>query len=67
MREDGGQALIRPVGRGYGMVQKGGEQDALTGWRHRYVYLTRAGAKSAIKRRARRRERREGKQETRER
>ena len=58
--------MTRPVGRGYGHVQKGAEQDALTGWRHRYTYLTRAGVKSAIKRRARRRERREGKREIRE-
>jgi hypothetical protein len=57
---------MRPVGRGYGTVQKGGEQDAFTGWRHVLCYLQRAGTRSEIKRRARRRERREGKRETRE-
>lgn len=38
-----------------------GEQDALTGWRHVYCYLQRAGVRSSIKRGARRRERRDAK------
>lgn len=37
------------------------EDDAFTGWRHLYCYLQRAGARDKIKRGARQRERREGK------
>lgn len=37
------------------------EEDCFTGWRHYLVYLHKAGAKAAIKRRYRRRERRQAK------
>ena len=37
------------------------ETDVFTGWRHYLAYLHRPGVKSAVKRGARRRERREGK------
>lgn len=39
----------------------GAEQDALTGWRHFYAYLRRAGVRAEVKRRVRRRERHEAK------
>jgi len=55
--------MTRPVGRGYGTV-KMYEQDALTGWK-RFHHFN-AGARAYIKRTVRRRERREGKRETRE-
>lgn len=41
------------------------ELDVHTGWRRYLVYLQRAGATAKVKRRTRRRERREGVQETR--
>jgi len=37
------------------------ETDVFTGWRHRLRYLHKPGAKAAVKRRARQRERRAGK------
>jgi hypothetical protein len=37
------------------------EQDVFTSWRHLLCYLTKPGAKAYTKRKARRRERREGK------
>jgi hypothetical protein len=47
-------------------IRGGAEQTVFTGWRKLYCWTQRAGATSAVKRRARRRERRAGKQETRE-
>jgi hypothetical protein len=47
-------------------IRGGAEQTVFTGWRKRYCWTDHAGATSWVKRRARRRERREGKQETRE-
>lgn len=46
-------------------IKHGDEQDAFTSWRHLYIYLSRPGVTSAIKRRARRRERHEAKLEIR--
>ena len=43
------------------VANEGDEQDVLTGWRKMYCYTQRAGVTNAIKRRARRRERREAK------
>lgn len=43
----------------------GDEYDVFTKWRAVYTWTKRAGATDAVKRRARRRERREGKAETR--
>ena len=48
-------------GMGRRQMRTGDEYDALTRWRHRYCWTQRAGAVSAVKRRARRRERREAK------
>lgn len=45
-------------------VRGADEQDVLTGWRKFYCWTQRAGATSKVKRRARRRERREGKAAT---
>ncbi|MGH9095293.1 MAG: hypothetical protein ACRDXE_09045 [Acidimicrobiales bacterium] len=42
----------------------GDENDVHTGWRRVYVWTQRAGATAKVKRRTRRRERREGKQDT---
>ena len=47
------------------VVRGADEQDALTRWRRLYVWTQRAGATSAVKRRYRRRERRDGKTEVR--
>jgi hypothetical protein len=41
------------------------EEDAFTRWRHVLAYVQRAGVRSAVKRRARQRERRDGKKEAR--
>jgi hypothetical protein len=41
------------------------ETDAFTGWRHLYCYLQKAGTRAEIKRGARRRERRQAKNEIR--
>lgn len=42
-------------------LKSGEEYDALTGWRRLYVYLKRAGVRSSIKRKVRRRDRHESK------
>lgn len=43
----------------------GDEQDVHTPWRRMFVWTQRAGATAKVKRRTRRRERRDGKRETR--
>ena len=47
------------------IIKNADEEDAFTRWRHFYIYLSRPGVTSSIKRRARRRERHEAKQEIR--
>lgn len=48
-------------------IKSADEQDVFTGWRRAYCWTQRAGACKKVKRRANRRERREGKREARER
>lgn len=55
---DGNRAIRR-------QIKDGDEHDVFTGWRKLYVYTQRAGVTSWVKRKARRRERREGKAEAR--
>ena len=43
------------------MIKGFDEEDAFTGWRHLLCYLQKPGAKSYIKRKARRRERHQAK------
>jgi hypothetical protein len=45
-------------------IKSAAEQDVHTRWRRLYCYTQRAGVTSKIKRQTRRRERREGKRET---
>ena len=46
-------------------IKNADEEDAFTAWRHLYCYLGRAGVRSRIKRRYRRRERHEAKDQIR--
>ena len=46
-------------------ARDGDEHDAYTSWRHVYAYLRRPGVVKKIKRRTHKRERREGRAETR--
>ncbi len=46
-------------------IRSAEEEDVFTSWRRLYCWTQRAGACKRVKRRANRRERREGKQETR--